>query len=579
MTTNTNSTLRDEVLASISAIDEVVAESDMSVTMALMGASEKAMMIMENYTGEDVDAFTFFQEADKWDPKHPFKEKNIVMTIIKFIPNLIRLIINKLDKLFNGDKRTGLEKFTDAIKAGGSQVADFVGQLGEIAAGHKKEIVIGGTAVSLVGIEVATGFIRNSLAKARQAIIGRDDNMTAPNVDNKDKNGNDTTEGVSICKDGSGFETIVMFEQMIAWLTGVSEAFADYCTTVSNMKFATAGAKTQGDVVDNVSGAIEKLKGYNKTLEMRIAEWDRSNGFRSKTATKMSFGDFKEAWKTAAELVKNTNENISKTAANTQPTGTDSDVDQGLKDAGKIIESNLVKIQDLMNTLTTYFGAHTDVTEAIQKSCLEIAKKNNISVTNLIDALKGIIGTATGKVKDAAGKVADKFKKDEAGNGGASGDGDNTPPADNTNESYVDDSDDDDTVVLESVEYTKDLQTIEKTAKTVDEVNKLKAETFSSVKNVKYKAGKKALVIEGYSKIKHDNDKIKKPKDNETWDDVDMSAHDRRDPVRLIITGPGAEAYAESKKGGKKVVEECGDAGYSPKTVTESPDTSWYYTR
>lgn len=616
MTTNTNSTLRDEVLASISAIDEAVIESDMSVTMALMDASDKAMMIMENYTGDDVDAFTFFQEASKWDPKHPFKEDNALMTIIKFIPNLIRLIINKLDTLFNGDRRTAVEKFADAVKSGGPKVANLIGQLGEIADNHKAELIIGGTAISIAGIEAVFKPIQKALNAARKVITGVDTPLDTPGFkaggSKYEHDGKQlaSLEGLSISKDGTGFDTKIDFVAMAGWFDKIADSVSEFDTAINAKKTESKLPSTKDDPLKKLEDAASK---YNNELGTCISEWKKTKGFKSKK-TFIDYDEFKAIWLKVAKKTKDTKGMIASAQTNLKATTNESNADE-MKRINAItaqLNSNVSTIQSLIGQMMKYFAVVSDVHSAITNSIEELAKKHGLPFNSFKDAALAIADNVKG--------WADKFKKGNVNDdpelnsdleGGEYGLSDSkrkskadTPATtdfstDDLNpdeemtaskkdiknvnkvaESYEGTIDDDDTVVLESVEYTKDLQTIEKTAKTVDEVNKLKAETFSSVKNVKYKAGKKALIIEGYSKIKHDTDKVKKPKDNETWDDVDMSAHDRRDPVRLIITGPGAEAYAESKKGGKKVVEECGDTGCSkPKTVTESPDTSWYYTR
>ena len=89
------------------------------------------------------------------------------------------------------------------------------------------------------------------------------------------------------------------------------------------------------------------------------------------------------------------------------------------------------------------------------------------------------------------------------------------------------------------------------------------------------------LLIIGDSKIKYDNSKIKKPGKDETWDDVDMSAHDHVDKVKLYISGPGALAYAKDNGIGKaKEIQESvlpeEDETTEDVVTTESAYTSWY---
>ena len=590
MTTNTNSTLRDEVLASINAIDEAVVESDMSVTLALIDASEKAMMIMENYTGEDVDAFSFFQEANKWDPKHPFKEDNALMTIVRFIPNLIRLIIKKLGDLFGVDKRSTLEKIADGFKAAASTGSELFAALADVINGNEKKVVVGGIVITSTAVGVATGAFR----KASQAVYNYAHGSGAKTQENLEKD-----KAMKFNKDGT-VSTTIKFDALSSWTVRLLKRMEDYLAGIQS--------------INNFKGDddITKITATMPKFDDLISEFNKSTKFTSAIPKNMSIGEFVVAYSNVANLVngkRDENGNVIEKGIRQKYSEIEkwtNDIkkldpvvnkdNKVLQDMGAQISRDIQSVSPTITSIGSVIDAHADVWLKIQEAVANVAKDNEVPTSGGFTA---IIAGLVKKIKAGASALAAKFKNagGNEGDGAPNSDDDNATPnsddatpsadADNTdstptddkstNESYVDDSDDE--VVLESVEYTKDLQTIEKTAKTVDEVNKLKAETFSSVKNVKYKAGKKALIIEGYSKIKHDNDKIKKPKDNETWDDVDMSAHDRRDPVRLIITGPGAEAYAESKKGGKKVVEECGDAGNSPKTVTESPDTSWYYTR
>ena len=584
MTTNTNSTLRDEVLASISAIDEAVIESDMSVTLALMDASDKAMMIMENYTGDDVDAFTFFQEASKWDPKHPFKEDNALMTIVKFIPNLIRLIIKKLGDLFGIDKRSNLEKIADGFKAVASTGSELFAALSDVINGNEKKVVVGGIVITSAAVGVATGAFR----KAAQAVHNYAHGSGAKTQENLEKD-----KAMKFNKDGT-VSTTIKFDALSAWTVKLLKRMEDYLAGIQS--------------INNFKGDddITKITATMPKFDDLISEFNKSTKFTSAIPKNMSIGEFVAAYSNIDNLVNgkrdedgNVTEKGIKQKYSEIETWTkdikklDPEVSKNnkvLQNMGAQVSRDIQAASSIIVSISSVVDAHAGVWKKIQEAVANVAADNEVPTSGGFTAI--IVGLVK-KIKAGASALAAKFKKDAGGNEGGTNPNptdetsstpkpaDETPtdetPDDKINESYVDDSDDE--VVLESVEYTKDLQTIEKTAKTVDEVNKLKAETFSSVKNVKYKAGKKALIIEGYSKIKHDTGKIKELKGNETWDDVDMSAHDRRDPVRLIITGPGAEAYAESKKGGKKVVEECGDAGCSPKTVTESPDTSWYYTR
>ena len=168
--TNTNE-IRDNVLGYISAIEDVALESEMAVTLSLMEAADKAMMIMENYEGDYIDSFSIFQEAtgDGKDPNHPFKEDGLLKTIVMAPINLIKLIIAKLKKLFGKEEMTKKEKAAAAIKKIGAEAGDIITQLCEIAAGHKPALVVGGLTISAAALGIATGKIQAVYGKMKNA--------------------------------------------------------------------------------------------------------------------------------------------------------------------------------------------------------------------------------------------------------------------------------------------------------------------------------------------------------------------------------------------------------------------------
>ena len=55
----------DEILSSIDNIDECVMEAELNVLTAMCNEYDKAIMIMENYNGNDYSSFDIFMEADE----------------------------------------------------------------------------------------------------------------------------------------------------------------------------------------------------------------------------------------------------------------------------------------------------------------------------------------------------------------------------------------------------------------------------------------------------------------------------------------------------------------------------------
>lgn len=126
-------TIRTDVMDAISNIDDVVAESDLSVLSSMIDSFDKASVILENYNGDDVDMFNIFQEADEG-KENPFKEKNAFWTVVKFIPNLIKLIIDKIKKVFSKEEQTKTQQVLDTIKNAPQEAKDFVSGIMESAA-------------------------------------------------------------------------------------------------------------------------------------------------------------------------------------------------------------------------------------------------------------------------------------------------------------------------------------------------------------------------------------------------------------------------------------------------------------
>ena len=60
-----NVNTRNEVLASIDSMNEVVQESEFGVLMSLLDQADKASVILENYNGNDLDMFSIYQEAEE----------------------------------------------------------------------------------------------------------------------------------------------------------------------------------------------------------------------------------------------------------------------------------------------------------------------------------------------------------------------------------------------------------------------------------------------------------------------------------------------------------------------------------
>lgn len=88
----------EEILSAIDNIDRASGDSETCVIESIVDAYDKSFMIMENYENDDLSSFSIFQEGEILDTvkKESKKDDNKFITILKFIPRLIRAFIKSI---------------------------------------------------------------------------------------------------------------------------------------------------------------------------------------------------------------------------------------------------------------------------------------------------------------------------------------------------------------------------------------------------------------------------------------------------------------------------------------------------
>lgn len=127
-----NTTTRNEVLASIDSMNEVVQESELDVLCSLLDQVDKASVILESYSGDAIDAFAIYQEADEavqqGDPAGQAgaeaKKKNVFVKIWEFIKNLLGSIGNFIKRCWNGTVVPAAETVSDKTADIINKIAD-----------------------------------------------------------------------------------------------------------------------------------------------------------------------------------------------------------------------------------------------------------------------------------------------------------------------------------------------------------------------------------------------------------------------------------------------------------------------
>ena len=90
--------INEEILSAIDNIDRASGDSETCVIESIVDAYDKSFMIMENYENDDLSSFSIFQEGEILDTvkKESKKDDNKFITILKFIPRLIRAFIKSI---------------------------------------------------------------------------------------------------------------------------------------------------------------------------------------------------------------------------------------------------------------------------------------------------------------------------------------------------------------------------------------------------------------------------------------------------------------------------------------------------
>lgn len=173
-----NVNTRNEVLASIDSMNEVVQESEFGVLMSLLDQVDKASVILENYNGNDLDMFSIYQEAEEAtenkegegtavqqgnpsgqvDAGLGQKKQNIFSKIWNFIKNVFKSIGNFIKKCWSGKVVPAVENV--------SEKADNV--IEQISGKDENWIKANASTLGLIAADIGTAVI---LAKIAPDII------------------------------------------------------------------------------------------------------------------------------------------------------------------------------------------------------------------------------------------------------------------------------------------------------------------------------------------------------------------------------------------------------------------------
>lgn len=145
-----------EILKSIDLIQESTLDTEIDVCQSIANAYAKSAWLLETYDGDDIDDFQCFQEMmvleanddtkEKEEPKeNEFRKKkngkmeSMIISILKFLPRLLGVIVKKIKGLFKKEP-SKIDKDLDFIR--------------EYGKNHKKQVAMGAALWMLAGAGV-----------------------------------------------------------------------------------------------------------------------------------------------------------------------------------------------------------------------------------------------------------------------------------------------------------------------------------------------------------------------------------------------------------------------------------------
>lgn len=400
-------TIRTDVMDAISNIDDVVTESDLSVISSMIESFDKASVILENYNGDDVEMFNIFQEADNG-KENPFKEKNAFWTVVKFIPNLVKLIIDKIKKAFGKEEQTKTQLVINSIKNAPQETKDFISNIMESAAKFiaDKTGMEEGTAekvVTIMGISVPVGVAGVLINKAADAVSHGASLVTRliTAAGKAPSNPGDAKYVFHKYTEGSKKDT---------WSSSI-----DLDKLLENTKQYKSVIDRYAKVYNKLGTPNEELVNLMNAANEAYAEIDKSNYFVTKPIeyTDVQVENFVNRLVSIMGPLADTCNYIQQSFVSFSKTGFTKKNDNGEydypKELGKALEKASETSVKNMNAITKYIVGLTklknDMDIAFQKARAVVSEGESI----LQKFKNGVVNGVTGAID----KAKSKFKKDD----------------------------------------------------------------------------------------------------------------------------------------------------------------------
>lgn len=278
--------INQEILNAITEIDDARIDADIAVLEAMSESYSKMVLITENWTDEKAKMFlesSKTKDADKGimdrvaDMKK--KDESPIITILKFIPRVVKALFQKIAASFNKNKDKAQKlKGVDAACANmsKSELQKLADKINE-SAGEKVAVVSGNTVkiIKKSSLGSSLDFLFNSTVEGLSLY-----------KDIKDKFDPDNVPAIKLLTEN--IKKVRATRKNVKESGGAISARQDYSEAKKDLLFDTFGSL--GNIIGNFGSSIDILNGLSSEINTRCS--DAINNMKLKRAANgESFND------------------------------------------------------------------------------------------------------------------------------------------------------------------------------------------------------------------------------------------------------------------------------------------------
>ena len=345
---NKTVSLRDDVLAAIDSIDNVVTESEIDVLVSMLGATDKAVSIMENYSGDELGSFGIFMEDGENNSGNEKKDesvlKSIVMLPIRLLQSLWKLITGQFNK-----------ESVETTKAAAMKVEDVEPGVFNSLLGFFKSGDGGPDVVKIAGLGLAASLLVGFKSKFKTAVTTGTDTMKNTFSAIRDKCGmrqdmvNDFVFEVS----GEGDNKSIKTNISLQGCSNFVHAAVDYITHPNKLQVVNNNKK---DLIANINGVLTKPENWVLTKDPNTYAFTEFITMIEKIQNEIGAAGDQSVINSATTVIRDGNQS-----------GDANDREEVAKEFGKLCEVLTATVKMLVNIQTQYKSISDAITQAAEQ--------------------------------------------------------------------------------------------------------------------------------------------------------------------------------------------------------------------